>query len=187
MQGLLKLSEVIDRILGFIGRMGAWTGLMLVFVVMYDVVTRYLGVSRGFGLNATQLQESEYWLHTILFCLVIGWAYTKQAHVRIDLLRDRLGHRTRYLIEILGCLLLLIPFSLMTFYFNLNYAQASFQEHEISKSVIGLTHVWILKSFLPAMFVLLLLAATSQLIKSIAGFLGVLPEDKVAGTLGGDL
>jgi hypothetical protein len=37
------------------------------------------------------------------------------------------------------------------------------------------------------MFVLLLLAATSQLIKSIAGFLGVLPEDKVAGTLGGDL
>ena len=187
MQGLLKLSEVIDRILGFIGRMGAWTGLMLIFVVMYDVVTRYLGASRGFGLNATQLQESEYWLHTILFSLVIGWAYTKQAHVRIDLLRDRLGHRTRYLIEILGCLLLLIPFSLMTFYFNLNYAQASFQEDEISKSVIGLTHVWILKSFLPAMFVLLLLAATSQLIKSIAGFLGVLPEDKVAGTLGGDL
>ena len=187
MQGLLKLSDLIDRILGFVGRTGAWAGLMLVFVVMYDVVTRYLGLPRGFGLNATQVQEFEYWLHTILFCLVIGWAYTRQAHVRIDLVRDRLPHRARYLIEILGCLLLLVPFSLMTFYFNLHYARASYQEHEISKSVIGLTHLWILKSFLPAMFVLLLLAAASQLIKSIAGFLGVLPEDKVAETLGGDM
>lgn len=187
MQGLLKFSEFIDRLLGAFGRLGAWMGLFLVLVVMYDVITRYLGLPRGFGLNATQVQEFEYWLHTILFCLVIGWAYTRQAHVRIDLVRDRLGVRAKFLLEAIGCGLLLIPFSVMAIYFNLHYVEASYQENEISKSVIGLTHLWILKAFLPGMFVLLLLAGVSQLIKSVAGLAGLLPEDRIAETLGGDI
>ena len=42
------------------------------------------------------IQESEYWVHTFLFALVIGYAYTRQAHVRIDLFREGLpGFRPR--------------------------------------------------------------------------------------------
>lgn len=187
MQSLLKLSAIADRLLAGLAKIGAWAGVLLIATVMYDVITRYLGLPRGFGLNATQIQESEYWLHTILFSLFIGYAYTRQGHVRIDLVRDRLSTRVKYLIEVAGISLLLIPFCLIAINYNINYAVTSFNEGEISKSVIGLTNIWILKSFLPLMFILLLIAAVSQLIKSLAGLLGVLPEEMISETLGGDL
>lgn len=185
MQALLKVSAGIDGLLTRVAKVGAWAGFMLIMVVMYDVISRYFGVPKPFGLNSTQIQESEYWLHTILFSLMIGYAYTKQSHVRIDLVRDRLKVRTRLLIELLGCALLLIPFTVVALYYQFLYARASFLEGEASKSVIGLTNIWILKSFLVALFVLLLLAAISQLIKSLAGLLGVLPEKDVAEIAGG--
>ena len=185
MHGLLKLSAVIDRILTKIAWVGSWAGLVLVLIVCYDVVSRYFGVPKPFGLNSTQIQESEYWLHTVLFSLVIGYAYIRQAHVRIDLIRDRLSPRKKFLIEILGCVFFLIPFTLVVLYYQFFYALTSFQEGEASKSVIGLTNIWILKSFLVAMFVLLLLAAISQLIKAVAGYLGYLSEAESAKVIGG--
>ena len=184
MQGLLKLSAGLDRLLAGIAKVGAWAGFLLILVIMYDVISRYFGVPKPFGLNSTQIQEFEYWLHTVLFSLVIGYAYTKQTHVRIDLVRDRLRVRTRLLLEFLGCVFLLIPFTVVALYYQFFYARASFLEGEASKSVIGLTNIWILKSFLVALFVLLLLAAISQAIKSLAGYLNQLPEDKVTEIAG---
>lgn len=186
MHVLLRVSAAIDAVIAIIGRIGGWAAILLMTVVMYDVITRYFSFPHVFGLNATQLQEAEYWLHTMLFTLVIGYAYSRQSHVRIDLVRGRLPLRAKFLIEIIGCAALLIPFCLMAVYFNFNYAQASFLEGESSKSVIGLKHVWILKAFLPLMFVLLLFAAVSQLIKAVAGFMGRLPEPLTAATIGGD-
>ena len=186
MQSLLKLSAIADRILGAIAKVGAWAGVLLIATVMYDVTTRYLGLPRGFGLNATQIQEFEYWLHTFLFTLFIGYAYTKQGHVRIDLVRDRLPLKVKFLFEILGIVLFLIPFCVVAINYNINYAVTSYNEGEISKSVIGLTNIWILKSFLPIMFVLLLVAGVSQLIKSVAGLIGALPEEMIPETIGGD-
>ena len=186
MQALLKLSRLIDRILGVIARISAVAAFMLAVVIVYDVITRYFGVPKPFGINSTQFQESEFWLHTVLFATCIGYAYTQQAHVRIDLVRDRLPLRTKYLLEIIGCLIFLFPFTIMAVYFHFNYAHTSFLEGEVSKSVIGMSHVWILKSSLPMMFILLLLAGISQLIKSIAGFTGKLPDDMVKSSLGGD-
>lgn len=186
MQTLLKLSALIDRLLGVIARIGATAAFILAFVIVYDVISRYFGVPKPFGINSTQFQESEFWLHTVLFATCIGYAYTRQAHVRIDLVRDRLPLRAQFVLEIIGCLLFLFPFTIMAIYFHFNYAYASFDEGEVSKSVIGLSHTWILKSALPMLFVLLLLAGISQLIKSIAGLTGDLPADMTKDALGGD-
>lgn len=186
MTGLLTLSAIIDRVLGFIARVGAWAGFVLVLVVVYDVVSRYFGVPKPFGLNSTQIQESEYWLHTFFFSLMIGYAYIRQAHVRIDLVRDRLPIKVKFLFEVLGCVFLLIPFTVMVIWYSYNYALTSYDEGEVSRSVIGLSNIWILKATLVVLFVLLLMAGISQLIKAVAGLIGRLPEEKVAETLGGD-
>ena len=186
MDSLLRVSAAIDAVLKAVARAGGWMGLLLVLVVCYDVVTRYFGVPKPFGLNSTQIQESEYWLHTFLFALVIGYAYTRQAHVRIDLLRDRLPLRVKYLIEAVGITLFLMTYVAIGIYFTFVYAQRSFLEGEVSKSTIGLSNIWILKAAMPAMFGLLGLAGISQLIKAIAGLTGRLPEDRVKETVGGD-
>lgn len=186
MQALLGVSAVLDRILRIVAGIGAWCGFALMLVVCFDVATRYLGVPKPFGLNSTQVQEFEYWLHTFLFALILGYAYTRQSHVRIDLVRDRLKTRTKYLIEIIGCVIFLLTYSALGTWLTWKYAYASFLEDEVSKSTIGLSNIWILKGALVAMFVLLAMAGVSQLIKAIAGYRGQLPQNKVAETLGGD-
>tara|TARA_R110002072_G_scaffold123048_2_gene258087 strand:+ start:7028 stop:7675 length:648 start_codon:yes stop_codon:yes gene_type:complete len=185
-QGLLTLSAIIDRVLSAIAKLGAWAGVFLMVAVVYDVVTRYFGVPKPFGMNSTQFQETEYWAHTFLFTLVIGYAYVHQSHVRIDLIRDRLSLKSKYWIELIGCVVALLPFCLIAIYLTFNYTMASYGEGEISKSVIGLTNIWILKSSLIVMFVLLLLAGISQFIKTLAGLTGHLPESQIPATVGGD-
>lgn len=184
---MLRVTNILDAITSFFGKLGAWCGLVLVLVVVYDVVTRYAGVPKPFGMNSTQIQESEYWLHAILFSLMLGYAYLRQAHVRIDLVRERLGLRAKYLLEMFGCLVFLLPYTLVGIYYTSAYAYTSYLEGEISKSVIGLSNIWILKSTMPIMFALLLIAGISQLIKAALGLAGRLPESRVSETLGGDM
>ena len=184
---MLSLTNILDAITSFFGKLGAWCGLILVFVVVYDVISRYAGVPKPFGLNSTQIQESEYWLHAILFSLMLGYAYLRQAHVRIDLVRERLGIRKKYLLEMLGCLVFLIPYSMVGMYYTTTYTYASYLEDEVSKSVIGLSNIWLLKATMPIMFALLFIAGTSQLIKAAMGFAGKLPDERISETLGGDM
>ena len=186
LSGLLRVSGFIDAVLAWFGRIAAWAGLLLVLVVVYDVVSRYAGVPKPFGLNSTKIQESEYWLHSVLFAFMIGYAYTRQAHVRIDLVRESLPLRVKYMIEMLGCLIFLIPYACLATYYCASYAYTSFLEDEVSKSVIGLSNIWILKATMPIMFALMGLAGVSQFLKSLAGYTGALPREAAVTTLGGD-
>jgi TRAP-type mannitol/chloroaromatic compound transport system permease small subunit len=174
MQGFLAFSHGIDRILGFLGKLGAWCGLFLVCVVCVDVVTRYFGVPKPFGWNSTQFQEFEYWMHTFLFALMIGWAYTRQTHVRIDLISDYFPRKVKLIIEIIGCAFFLFGFAALGAWYTGKYAWTSFIADETSKSVLGLPNVWILKSVLFLMFVLMCFAAVSQFIKSVAALKGTM-------------
>jgi len=187
MRALLRFSALLDSLLTFIAKIGSWAMVVLMIIVIYDVGSRYFGVPKPFGLNSTMVQESEYWVHTILFTLVIGYAYIKQAHVRIDLVRDRLPLKVRYVIEIFGICVFLLTYVTVALVYTGRYALVSYAEHEVSSATVGLSNLWILKSFIPVMFVLIGLAGISQLIKSVAGLLGKLPPEKIAETLGGDL
>jgi len=182
---LLKVSKTIDKLLIFFAYMGAACGVLLMIAVCTDVVTRHYGISKPFGWNATQLQESEYWLHTFLFTFVIGWAYTRQAHVRIDLIRDHVRRNSKYVIEILGLLFFLFPFSILGGWYCFEYTMTSFASGEASKSTIGLSNIWIPKAALVVMFLLMLLAGVSQFLKCIAGLMGILPDHLIQKTLGG--
>lgn len=187
MQSLFRLSAAIDRLLTAIAKVGAWASVLLVLTVCYDVTTRYFSVPKFFGLNSTKIQESEYWIHTYLFALTLGYAYIRQAHVRIDLVRDRLPIKVKYLLEIIGIVCFLMTYVVVAVYFTSAYAHQSYLEGELSKSVIGLSHIWVLKIALPTMFILLGLAGISQLVKAVAGYRGLLPPEMVPQTLGGDL
>ena len=69
MSPLASVAVQVDRLLTFFAKIGAWLGVVLVLVVCFDVVTRKLGINKEqvFGFNSTQVQETEYWLHTFLF------------------------------------------------------------------------------------------------------------------------
>ncbi|MCR9213208.1 MAG: TRAP transporter small permease subunit [Proteobacteria bacterium] len=186
MNSLLSVSQFIDQLLGRVAKFGGWAGIILIVVVCYDVGSRYFGIPKPFGLNSTMIQESEYWFHSYLIVLVIGYGYIRQAHVRIDLLRETLSESKKYWIEIIGTVLFLVPYSILGILLSLPYAYNSFQQGEISKSQNGLSNIWMLKGGLVVLFALLLLAGISQIIKAAAGVRGQLPQELKQGVIGGD-
>ena len=167
MTGLIAISDFIDRLLTWIAKIAAWAGVVLVVVTVFDVITR-----RFFVLGSTKLQEFEWHAHTILFMFLLGYAYLKDSHVRIDLVRERLGERTQWWLELLGCLFFLIPYCALIVYFSFDFWERSFLNNESSSSASGLPYRWIIKAALPLGFTLLGLAGVAVVLRKIVELFG---------------
>ena len=100
-----------------------------------------------------------------MFCLGIG--YIHDTHVRIDMVREKLGRRAQCWIEILGCVLFLIPFCLVVIHFGAELTHRSWLKGEISSSATGLPFRWLIKSAIPIGMSVLLLSAFSVLFRRI--------------------
>jgi len=79
-KALLRIAEITESVITWLGRVTAWVAIILMTVIVFDVITR-----RFFVLGSTKLQELEWHLHAVLFLFCLGWAYLSNAHVRIDL------------------------------------------------------------------------------------------------------
>lgn len=167
METLTKISDQFDKWITWVGRIAAWSGVALITVTMFDVVTR-----RFLVLGSTKLQELEWHFHVLLFAFCIGYAYLKDAHVRIDLVRERLSARTQWWIELLGCLLFLLPYCALVVYFSYDFTVRSFATQEISASATGLSHRWIIKSVIPIGFSLLALSALVVVFRKLVELFG---------------
>ena len=98
--------------------------------------------------GSTLLQELEWHSHTVLFTLVLGYGYIWNTHVRVDLLRENLAFRKKAWLEFIGLTVFLIPYCLVVVYFAGVYAYESWVINEVSASLVGLSHRWIIKTVL---------------------------------------
>ena len=176
MDKALRFARTLERLVSTVGRIFAWLSLPLAAVIVFDVVTR-----RFFVLGSTKLQELEWHLHAALFLMLLGYAYLRDAHVRIDILRERMSPRTSAWVEVIGCLLFLIPYSMLIIYYSVNFWERSFALDEASAATTGIPHRWIVKTAMPVGFVLLFLAGLSVLldrVRYLLGDAGLPPEDR---------
>ena len=150
-----------------IGRVAAWSSILLIFVILFDVITR-----RFLVLGSTKLQELEWHIHAVLFLFCLGYCYLKDAHVRIDLVRERLSVRTKLWIELIGCLLFLIPYAFLVIYYGIDWWYRSFSINETAASATGLPYRWIIKAALPIGFVVLLISGVSTAIRKALELFG---------------
>lgn len=162
MHQILKLSDALKSFVERAGTLAAWSALILVVVIIFDVVGRHF-----FSTGSSKLQELEWHLHTLLFMGCIGLGYVCDTHVRIDLVRERMGRRTQCWIEIIGCVLFLFPFCLVIIYYGIDFTQRSWASSEISSSATGLPYRWLIKSTIPIGTFVLLLAGVSVLLRNI--------------------
>jgi TRAP-type mannitol/chloroaromatic compound transport system permease small subunit len=173
MESLAKISNRIDRLLAGIGKVAAWAGVVLIVTTIFDVITR-----RFLVLGSTKIQEFEWHMHVVLFSLLIGYAYLKDTHVRIDLVRERMSERIQWWLELIGCLIFLLPYCALVVYFSYDFTVRAFTSDEISASATGLSHRWIIKSFIPIGFSLLALAGLATVFRKIVELFGP-PELRV--------
>lgn len=140
---------------------------LLIAVSVYDIVGRQF-----YNTGSTRLQELEWHLFLGLVMASIGYAYLRDVHVRIDVVRDRLSDRAKAAIEAAGYLVALVPFCLVVIVYGSDLAWMSFTSGERSRAALGLPMRWIIKSTLPLGAVLLLLAGTSVFVRNVLFLLG---------------
>ncbi len=159
---MLALAERLALPVRLAHRVGGWLLLVLALVIGYDVVGR-----KFFDTGSVVLQDLEWHLHGAALLLGFGGAYLKDAHVRVDLLRERLGMRTKARMEVFGILVFMIPYLAILAFFAVEFAVRAYLSGEGSVAGGGLPQRWIIKSFLPLGLVLVVLSALSVLLKCL--------------------
>lgn len=153
------VNSIIQRVLGLAGALSGLLLLALVATILADVIGR-----NAFNSGSTQLQELEWHLNAAIFLLALGYAYSRGAHVRIDVVAQRFSPRTKAVIEVIGIVFLLIPYCFALISFGADYWSASYAFNEASASATGLPYRWILKGVMVFGFVLLGLSGIAVLV-----------------------
>ena len=170
-QFAIQLAGYADGILLGIGRTLAWANLALMLVILAQVTLRY-----GFHHGMVPLEELMWHLYALAAMAGLSYAVGTDSHIRIDLLRRRLGRRSQAALEAAGILLLLYPFLVVVFHHSLGWVAESYRLGETSPNPTGLPYRWLIKAVIPASFLLLLLAATARLLRELALLAGGTPD-----------
>lgn len=124
----------------------------MVLLTFAIVILRY-----GFNLGWIWLQEAVTYLHVTVFMVVTAWTLQQDGHVRVDIFYAKMPVRKRALVDLLGTLLFLVPFCLFVLVTAWPYVASSWKVLEGSREAGGLPLVFLLKSLILIMPVLLLL------------------------------
>ena len=141
---------------------------------MWDVfcrkfITLQIWLVENFGriFESTLLQELEWHFHTALFLMVLGYGFTHNRHVRVDFIRENLKFRKKVWIDFLGTSILMIPWACILIYFSYIYTRESYLINEVSVSLVGLSHRWIIKSCMIAGFICALLSGIAVWLQTV--------------------
>jgi TRAP-type mannitol/chloroaromatic compound transport system permease small subunit len=162
----LRVAHAIDRLTGAVGRAVAWLALLMVLIGAFNASARYLGRFLGVHLSSNAYLELQWYLFSTLFLLAAAWVLREDRHVRVDVLFGRLSVRARAIIDIVGTVLLLMPFAAFVLWASLPAVRSSWLIREGSPDPGGLPR-YPLKALILVGFALLLLQAVSQLIKQV--------------------
>jgi TRAP-type mannitol/chloroaromatic compound transport system permease small subunit len=157
-----KIEKSIGRFVDGMGNLLAIVLLLMVLNVAFDVLMRYL-----FRNSSVGMQEMEWHLFAFVILYGVGVALQHEAHVRVDVVYDRLSVKNKALINVAGTMLFLIPLSLFIMFGSIDYVRDAYVSHEISEDPGGLPYRWIIKGMIPLAFGFLLVSATGYLLKNI--------------------
>ena len=163
---LVKFAQFYDRISDLIGYISGGLMILMMINVFYDVINRYL-----FKSGSIALQEMEWHLFSVMFLLGITYALKEDGHVRVDLIYDTLSKKKQAIINIVGTVIFLIPFSLLIAFGSIDFVAESYNIGEISGDPGGLTRRWIIKAAIPFAFFLLSMSSIGFVIKNINQYL----------------
>ena len=172
MKPLLALSRGIDLFTTAIGRVCWWMTLLMILIGLLNVVTRYVGRSLGLSLGGTLYIALQTYAFDFVFLLAAAYVYRLDAHVRVDIIFSNLSARARAIIDILGIVLMLIPFAVMGIWFSQRYVATSWRQGEVNVAAGGIP-IYPVKALIIVAFALLILQGVSELIKHVAFLAGV--------------
>lgn len=158
---LAEIADRIDRLTAAIGRTVMWCALAMVVLQVMVVLMRYV-----LGVGSIWLSEAIVYAHATLFMGAAAWTLQQGGHVRVDIFYADASPRSRAIVDLLGAIVLLLPFCGVLAWFALPYVERSWAILERSREASGLPLVFLLKTLIPVFAVLLGLQGIAQAIRA---------------------
>jgi len=164
--GLLKISGLIDTLNEWVGKFIMWLILAAVLISTGNAVMR-----KAFDIGSNAFLEIQWYLFAAVFMLGAGYVFLKNGHVRIDFISTKLSKRTNTIIDILGIVVFTIPLSIILIKLSWPVFERAWVSGEMSQNAGGLIR-WPVYVLIPLGFAILVLQASSELIKRVAFLTG---------------
>jgi TRAP-type mannitol/chloroaromatic compound transport system permease small subunit len=169
-----SIVNFIESINEWIGKLVSWLTLIMVIITTLIVLLRYV-----FDIGWIAMQESVLFMHSLVFMLGAAYTFKQDGHVRVDIFYQRFNVKTKAWIDLLGTLLLLLPVSGLIIWSSWDYILNSWEIQEGSRNSGGLPGVYLLKSCILMMAILLVLQGVATLLKSLLTILGVSQVEEI--------
>jgi len=170
---LLKLEKFFDKFADIIGLVTAVAMVLMILNVFYDVIMRYF-----FRAGSIAMQEMEWHLFSVIILLGVAYTLKEDGHVRVDLIYDRLNHKKKAMINMVGVLLFIFPIALLVGISSIDNALEAYRSMEQSGDPGGLQYRWIVKSLIPLSFFLLIITSIGFFIKNLNVYKGLHPLEE---------
>jgi len=159
---MLKISQCIENFIDLVGRAVSWLSLFMVLGTCLIVLLRY-----GFDIGSIAMQEAINYMHAMVFLLGAAYTLKYNEHVRVDIFYAALSDRKKSYVDLFGNIFILMPVMIFIFWVSWQYVVDSWQVFESSREAGGLPGVYILKTFMLIMPVLLLMQSLANILQSI--------------------
>ena len=161
MNVLKNISIIIDNFNIKVGKLFSWLLLLMVLLTCLIVILRYL-----FNIGFIWMQELVRFFYAAVLLICAAYTLAEDAHVRVDIFYSRMGRVTQAWIDLIGSVLMLIPFTVLMFWGSWTPVAISWQIREISPDPGGLPR-YPIKSVILICFLLLFLQGLSQVVKKV--------------------
>lgn len=158
MQALVAAIDAINR---RVGRIVAWSILVIVLMQFAVVIMRYV-----FGIGSVWVQETITYVYATSFMATAGYALLRDGQVRVDIFYREAAPRTKAVVDILGTLIFLWPVTGLLIWVASPYVARSFAILEGSRETSGLPFVYLLKAEILVFAGLLALQGLSLVLRS---------------------
>jgi len=157
-----RIIAIINGINEWVGRFVGILTLILAVVMLAIVVLRY-----SFSMSSVWLSESVMYLHGMIFMLGAAYTLKHNGHVRVDIFQRRYTQRQRAWVEIGGTVLLLWPVALFILIMSQPYVESAWRIMEGSREPGGIPFLYLLKTLLIIMPVLLIIQGLAEVLRAI--------------------
>ncbi len=157
------------------GRWVAWLTLGMVLlsfvVIAVQLGQKYLAdypfIYQFINFNTQKSYELAQYFHACVFMCGIAYTLKHDAHVRVDIFYQRFSTKQQAWVDLVGCIVLVLPLCVFIFVNSWDYVINSWGIHEGSANSNGLNLVFLLKTVMLVMPVLLGLQCFAMIVRSL--------------------
>jgi len=163
---LRGITNLLDSINEYSGRISSVIVYALLIVVIYEVISR-----KVFNAPTVWGFDLSFMLYAAMFLLGGGYTMKYKGHVAIDIISNRFTKRNQSIVSIIAYLIFFFPFMLILIYVTGAFALQSWEDLERSQSPWN-QPLYHFKTLMPLGFTLLFLQGLSEFIKTIINLKG---------------